>query len=202
MSMTKKFVVIALVIAATVCGVFYFIRSSSQPSQVAGAKPSELRGKFKTFNGGPVILPKGESYSNEELLALVGEIARRRKENKELTKATADHVVESGDTIVTEGYETEPGVFVFSTLKLTVTGNASAPMVTLHLRRGKFNVSGGYEPLVEDEHEIASGRGYGANNDRYRMYFKATVLPDGRQIKVSMKESEYERSRIMQSGPN
>lgn len=186
-------IITILGLAAVAGGVFYFSGESREVTASRGFSSERVK---------PVVLPRDRSlasYSPADLQALVGQIAGQKKEeNKRFTKSAEEYVVDSGDTIVTDGYETAPGVFVFSTVKFWVTGSPAEPKVAFKLNRAKVSASGEYEALVNDEHEIGSGRGYGATNDRYALYFKATVLRDG-QINVSMEESEYERSRIMVS---
>lgn len=187
-----------LLLVASCGAIFLSLRLSKMPLP-SKEKPAGTLGEAATPRRAPVVLPKDRSlrsYSSQELQALVEQLAQnKRDENREFTTSEAEYLVGSGETIATDGYETEPGVFVFSTMTLLVTGSASEPKVAIKLNRAKLTVSGEYSALVDDEAEIHSGRGYGATNDRYSLYLRATVLPGGEQIKVRMKESEYEKSR-------
>jgi hypothetical protein len=190
----KARLIMTLLLAAAAYGTYQLAGSFREAPQV----PKMKLGKDK--RGGSVILPKDrslKSFSGDELQALVNEFVNeqnRHKENKLTTVREREYVVDSGSTIVTGGYESEPGVFVFTTMKFWLTDTASDPQIAFKLNREMISMNGDYKVLAATEFEIESGHGYGHDNDKYRVHLQGWILPDGRQIKVQVKESEYAHS--------
>jgi len=192
--------IITLLCAAVVGGAYHFALRFLETPQVSKGKLKEARltnssKGFSPCNGGPVIVPKDrslKSFSGDELQALANEFVTGEKENKETKIREKEYVVDSGSTVVTEGYESQPGVFVFTTMKFWITDSASDPQIAFKLGREMISLNGDYKVLADEGSELKSGLGgYGSNNDKYRVHLKGWILPDGRKIKVQVKESEF-----------
>lgn len=196
----NKHIIIILLLAAGGYGAHHFIRETLEVPQVPKDKltesPESPR-KISPHSGSPVILPKDrslKSYSGDDLLALFNEFNTGANENanKERDVRSAEYIVDSGDTVVTDGYETAPGVYVFSTITFRVSGSSSEPKIAFNLNRARLSLSGEYTDLVNDESESESGiGGYSAYNGKFKLNLKGMVLPNGRQIMVRVRESKY-----------